>query len=511
MPISRRTSSLLSAFVGTVAAVALVLGGSLSASAEDADTSPRATDSASGIQAQAAAQATLQQSLAAAHAPAATSGASKNEAGSQSTQAQTDSTASAAALAFSAGNIINDSLFYTGTALTTAQVQTFLNQKGSGCTAGSLCLKNYKQTTYTQAADQMCGKYVGAANETAATIVYRVGKLCGISQKVLLTLIQKESSLVAATNPTAGDYETATGYGCADTQATCDKYYYGFYNQVYNAAWQFKRYLNPPGRTMDFTYFPVGKATSIQYNYDTSCGSSKVTLKNAATAALYYYTPYQPNKAALANPYGSGDACSSYGNRNFFVVYRDWFGSPNTAPDQYFSDVPVSSAKYPDIQFLARLGIANSVTAADGSQVFYPAKQANKSTVATYLYKYYGLPFVPPTTPSFADISVGNAAFTAVEWMKSRGLASPDASGNFNPNAIVNRQDLAVILATFSGDTLPNPATPSFTDVPKSNPAYRSIEWMKAHQVVGGTTFGPTTPLTRQSLADYLYGYYNRV
>jgi len=43
---------------------------------------------------------------------------------------------------------------------------------------------------------------------------------------------------------------------------------------------------------------------------------------------LYYYTPYVPNKAALDNLYGTGDACSAYGNRNFWRFYHDWFGSP---------------------------------------------------------------------------------------------------------------------------------------------------------------------------------------
>lgn len=58
------------------------------------------------------------------------------------------------------------------------------------------------------------------------------------------------------------------------------------------------------------------------------CGGASVTIASAATAALYYYTPYQPNAAALANLYGTGDSCSSYGNRNFWRMYSDWFGDP---------------------------------------------------------------------------------------------------------------------------------------------------------------------------------------
>jgi len=58
------------------------------------------------------------------------------------------------------------------------------------------------------------------------------------------------------------------------------------------------------------------------------CGTKTFPLKSQATAALYYYTPYTPNDAALSNLYGSGDTCSAYGNRNFWRYYWDWFGSP---------------------------------------------------------------------------------------------------------------------------------------------------------------------------------------
>ncbi|WP_431246825.1 cell wall-binding repeat-containing protein [Leifsonia xyli] len=101
----------------------------------------------------------------------------------------------------------------------------------------------------------------------------------------------------------------------------------GFYNQVYKAAWQFKRYGNPPGTSDFFNWLPIGQVSAIRYNPNTACGSGNVTIRNQATAALYYYTPYQPNAAALANLYGTGDACSAYGNRNFWRLYTDWFGS----------------------------------------------------------------------------------------------------------------------------------------------------------------------------------------
>ncbi|WP_139824688.1 hypothetical protein [Agreia pratensis] len=229
---------------------------------------------------------------------------------------------------FNAGNIISDAKFFDGNAMDAGGVQNFLNAQVPSCRAGYTCLKSYTENTWTRAADAMCGQYNGAGSESSAQIIAKVGQVCGISQKVLLVLLQKEQSLVTDTWPDAGQFRSATGFACPDT-APCDSQYYGFYNQVYKAAWQYKRYTNPPGTSAFFTWFPVGAVSNVRYHPNADCGSSPVLIQNQATAALYYYTPYQPNASALSNLYGGqNDGCSSYGNRNFWRLYWDWFGSP---------------------------------------------------------------------------------------------------------------------------------------------------------------------------------------
>jgi hypothetical protein len=69
-------------------------------------------------------------------------------------------------------------------------------------------------------------------------------------------------------------------------------------------------------------------------------------IENSATAALYNYTPYQPNQAALNNLYGTGDGCSAYGNRNFWRIFNDWFGSSQTPP---FNAQLIYQSPYPTI------------------------------------------------------------------------------------------------------------------------------------------------------------------
>lgn len=224
---------------------------------------------------------------------------------------------------FRPSSIISDALFFDGGAMTAGDVQAFLVSKGGACTAGALCLKNYVAATTSQPAEaNLCGAYPGGGVESAAAIIAKVGAVCGISQKALLVTLQKEQGLVTATSPTDSRYRIAMGFGCPDT-APCDAQYYGFFNQVYRAARQFKRYAATP---QNYSY-RAGRVNTILFNPNGGCGSSQVFIDNQATAGLYTYTPYQPNASALANLYGTGDGCGSYGNRNFWRDYTDWFGS----------------------------------------------------------------------------------------------------------------------------------------------------------------------------------------
>jgi hypothetical protein len=229
---------------------------------------------------------------------------------------------------FDPANIISDENFFNSGSMSEAQVQAFLESKEQGCTAanGYPCLKDYRMTTYTRSAVEPghCGAYIGEVNERASRIIWKVAQACRINPQVLLVTLQKERSLITDLAPDSGDYRISMGYGCPDTSA-CDSEYFGFYNQVYKAAWQFRQYTQyPAGRR-----YVVGPSY-VQYNPNTACGGTTVNIRNQATANLYLYTPYQPNAAALANLYGIGDGCSAYGNRNFWVFYNNWFGSPTT-------------------------------------------------------------------------------------------------------------------------------------------------------------------------------------
>lgn len=250
---------------------------------------------------------------------------------------------------FDPGHIVSDGNFYNGAAMSAAQVQTFLNQRVPRCTigdsgrkAGSVwgdtrianhCLKDARFTTSSRASNAYCKTYPGASNETAAAIIAKVGQACGISPKVLVVMLEKEQSLITDSWPTVRQFDVAMGYACPDSgpnnSPNCDMSQTGFFQQVYRGAWQLQVYKAHPN---SYNYQPF-QTNRIQWHPNAGCGTSQVYIENWATAALYIYTPYRPNQAALNAGWGTGDSCSSYGNRNFYNFYNQWFGSPILSVD----------------------------------------------------------------------------------------------------------------------------------------------------------------------------------
>ncbi len=323
---------------------------------------------------------------------------------------------------FDPGRIIDDYVFYNKSALTAAQIQLFLNSKVPVCDtwgtqpyAGTtranyaasrgvstpfICLKEYSQdvSAVTNSGSDLCGGSISAGTKSAAQIIYEVSQACGINPQVLLVLLQKEQALVTDDWPWPIQYSAATGYGCPDSALSpsvdanhngCYDAYEGFFNQVYQAAQGYKRYR---ANATDYNYV-ANRNNTILWNPNAACGSSQVWIQNQATAGLYIYTPYRPNPAALSNLYGPGDDCSSYGNRNFWRMFSDWFGTTKATPVNCDSKV-------------ANVACVWSVIKSDGSQFLTSSNSERDNAIHNYNWIYDGIAFYASQTQKTGTIPV---------------------------------------------------------------------------------------------------------
>lgn len=267
-----------------------------------------------------------------------------------------------------AGRIIDDYAFSDKGSMSLAEVQNFLNSKMSSCDTngtGSVtyqwpsnsgtyittsraeygnrkgnptpftCLRDYFEVPKTTPgpgtpASNYGNVAIPAGAKSAAQIILDAAQAYSISPKVLLVTLQKEQGLITDDWPFQGQYLYAMGSNCPDgpSGAQCDPNYAGFSIQMYSGAKLFRDYLT----NMTQPWWSLKKPYQVnnilwQDVNAKDCGSGPVYIQTMATAALYTYTPYQPNDAALNNMYGTGDSCSAYGNRNFWRTFSDWFGT----------------------------------------------------------------------------------------------------------------------------------------------------------------------------------------
>lgn len=282
-------------------------------------------------------------------------------------------TSAVAAAEWKAGSILDDMLFANGRDMSVNDIQAFLikllpscdiwgtkpSELGGGTRAqygasvGNpapfTCITNYYEVPKTSPGayipENNYGRYnangstyVPPGSKSAAQLIADAATKYSINPKALLIKLATESAgpLTSDQWPLKKQYYYAMGAHCPDSgpggSANCDVNYSGFSMQIAESAKLLRGYLDNMQQSW-WTYKKPYQTNSILWNVVPSgCGAGNVYIETKATAALYTYTPYQPNQAALNNMYGTGNGCSAYGNRNFWRAWNDWFGTTRGTP-----------------------------------------------------------------------------------------------------------------------------------------------------------------------------------
>lgn len=128
-------------------------------------------------------------------------------------------------------------------------------------------------------------------------------------------------------------------------------------------------------------------------------------------------------------------------------LYR-YAGEPVFTPPATpsFSDVPVGSPFYTEVEWLADTGITTGWP--DGT--FRPTATVERQAMAAFLYRFGGEPaFTPPATATFSDVPPSAAFFHEIEWLADIDVSHGWPDGTFRPSATVERQAMAAFLMRF--------------------------------------------------------------
>ncbi|MBT5808570.1 hypothetical protein HOI18_04840 [Candidatus Uhrbacteria bacterium] len=186
-------------------------------------------------------------------------------------------------VSFNPGYLISDAEMFDVNSMSLSDIQTFL-------TRGALASHRERD--------------LDGVNRSAAEMIHLAAQEYEISPKFLLTLLQREQSLVEDDYPSQRQLDWAMGYGVCDDCSKDDprlKKFKGFPNQVWFAAERIRESYLYDLERRGFTETGVGP------NIEMTIDGTLVTPVNFATSSLYTYTPHL------------------HGNENFVKIWSKWF------------------------------------------------------------------------------------------------------------------------------------------------------------------------------------------
>jgi hypothetical protein len=307
--------------------------------------------------------------------------------------------------------IIDDATFNNTGSMSLGQINNFLNQFPSSCISSNNGFTAPDPTGYSPT-----GGFTYGGNVPGYQVIYDAAQAYGLNPQVLITTLEKESSVVTGSASYHCQYiNTAMGYGCPDggscpTDPATES---GFSQQVIHAAWLLKfgeeRSEGNVNWDVQLNNFPVagdhwdnsddpqscygGPMTQgtwqvcpsggISY-YDgyTVIDGTSVHMDDGATASLYWYTPHFS------------------GNQNFVNIFSNWFGGLTKCSD-------ISSTNS---------GIMRLTNPQSGSQ-FLTQSTSEACGAVQSGFLYDGQMFIPDTTdqdiPIYRLSNNGNYLYTA--------------------------------------------------------------------------------------------------
>jgi len=162
-----------------------------------------------------------------------------------------------------------------------------------------------------------------------------------------------------------------------------------------------------------------------------------------------------------------------------------------TTDNARFDDVPKTMSIWTAVEWVAAEGITGGCSTTP--PLYCPNSPVTRGQMAVFLCRAMGLAPYNKETPTFGDVPKTNPIYGYVERLVQAGITG-GCSANpplYCPNASITRGQMAVFLCRAAGIVPYNKDVPTFGDVPKTNPQYTYIEGLVRAGITGGCSASP--------------------
>jgi hypothetical protein len=181
-----------------------------------------------------------------------------------------------------------------------------------------------------------------------------------------------------------------------------------------------------------------------------------------------------------------------------------------------FTDVAPTDYFYEPVRYLwcaaVISGYDTNPPCDTGTPCFKPYNNTTRGQMAKIVVLGFHVPLSTNTTPMFSDVPPSNAFFAHIQTAAENNIVSGYSDGTFRPFNNVTRGQLSKIVVVAAsiqqGWTVINPPSPTFSDVPTTNPFYTYIETAACHEIISGYadgTFRWGADATRGQISKIVY------
>src|SRR5436190_15093526 len=168
-------------------------------------------------------------------------------------------------------------------------------------------------------------------------------------------------------------------------------------------------------------------------------------------------------------------------------------GTPTATPTACpitFSDVHPTDYFYEAVSYLYCRGVISGY----GDNTFRPNNLTTRGRLSKIVVLAENLPIFVPLLPTFQDVPVTHAFYPYIETAYHLGIISGYSCGTgcleFRPGNNVTRGQLCKIVVLAEGWAIYTPPSPTFQDVPTTDPFYQYIETAYSHTIISGYSCG---------------------
>ncbi len=212
---------------------------------------------------------------------------------------------------------------------------------------------------------------------------------------------------------------------------------------------------SPPAAPSGFTFlgvvyeFRVGGSTSYEFSKPVTLTFTfdPASLAPGQTPSVYYYDQGKNEWVNLGGAVSGNKITVTVGHFTKFAVLarkaeEKEKETPPTVPAQAFSDLPASHWAFGVINELSSRGIFTGYP--DGT--FRPDSSITRAEFAALLVKALGLAPATGSPVQFQDVPADAWFHTSVAAATYAGLANGLGDGTFGPNALITREQMAVMI-----------------------------------------------------------------